>query len=641
MEKLAPILLIALGISLIAVYFAIPPKAPFTTTATETITGTVFKTTSTSPSITQTIETYTSTAQTTQPPPQPPSTPPVARPPVLLPLFRVDVVAPDVVNTTRMPIQINYTVVIRNVGNGTGAVLVGGKHYVIDPGKEVKVNATETITFPGTYTLEIEVNGTIHSKTVKVFYYTPVLEAEPVKVNVTTLPTNITVAVLVRNRGNLTAVVEGVKIRPGETRTINKTITVTAAGYYFINIGGVNVPIAVSYYTPNLEWKIGGPEEVEAVPGESYSAWLWLKNTGNATTRLKVDGKEIGLEPGQAVNITKAQAVRGAGQYVVEFKVQGDLNLTVRQAIAVKIVAPKVEIVVWSPRLARSWPQPGATDRVLIHSVQKSLEIQWGYVITTNATKRTVTLVVEGPDGATYYTVRPGGASARNYTLQTQAPGKATVQIKVNGTTYAVEITTELTPPTVTINDVLKIEFTDSRKLEAVQIKCRFGTLQVDVLQVSGVLTYTQTGREISGTITVAHAGGTSTGEFRGSASGNNGQLTLNIAATQINVEFTLSPLKITRVLKDGQPQECDVPLALVPSLLYSGKPVTGGGPATQYAYRLVSAFAKTDSDKPQSAQWNGEYVEVRDRWGNLLKVYFKQREVSIEGALTARLVIS
>lgn len=639
-EKLAPILLIALGISLIAVYFAIPPKAPFTTTATAA-TNTVFKTTSTSPSITQTIETYTSTAQTTQPPPQPPSTPPVARPPVLLPLFRVDVVAPDVVNTTRMPMQINYTVVIRNVGNGTGAVLVGGKHYVIDPGKEVKVNATETITFPGTYTLEVEVNGTPYSKTVKVFYYTPVLEAEPVKVNVTTLPTNITVAVLVRNRGNLTAVVEGVEIRPGEARTINKTITVTAAGYYFINVSGVNAPIAVSYYTPNLEWKIGGPEEVEAVPGESYAAWLWLKNVGNVTAKFVVDGRQIVLPPGSAVNLTKSVTVSTAGYYTVEFAVRGQLNATMKHAVKVKIIATRVELITWSPELRRRWPQPGSTESITLSVPNKTVAMTWGYIISTNATRRSTTIVVEDPDGVQQYQLTPGSALSKNFTIVMEAPGERTVAIKVNSTTYGLVVSLKLTPPKVTVRDITKIEFSDSRPLLAIKISCRYADISFDILEVSGTLLFTQTGRSISGTIIVRSARGVDTGSYSGQAEGGRGFLNLNLLGRNVHVEFSLQPVIITRVEVDGTPYDCKVPLELIPTILYGDKPTASDEPADRYAMRLISAFARGDNGAPQWAVWNGEYVEVRDREGRVMKVYFEKGTVRIEGPLQAYIVIS
>jgi hypothetical protein len=58
---------------------------------------------------------------------------------------------------------------------------------------------------------------------------------------------------------------------------------------------------------------VGGPSEVEALPGETYAAWLWIKNTGNATASLSVDGRAFALAPGEALNITKTVTVGARG----------------------------------------------------------------------------------------------------------------------------------------------------------------------------------------------------------------------------------------------------------------------------------------------------------------------------------------
>jgi len=113
------------------------------------------------------------------------------------------------------------------------------------------------------------------------------------------------------------------------------------------------------------------------------------------------------------------------------------------------------------------------------------------------------------------------------------------------------------------------------------------------------------------------------------------------VAGRNIYVEFTTSPLTITKVLVDGTQYSCDVPTALIPSILYSEKPTTTDVPATEYVFRLLSAFARGDSDKPQSVEWNGEYVEAIDKGGNILRVYLGGGEIRIEGPLTATIVIS
>jgi hypothetical protein len=493
--------------------------------------------------------------------------------------------------------------------------------------------------------VEAVVNRTRHVKAVRVYYYAPRLHAEPVYINATKLPANLTVTVRISNLGNLTAWVGGAAVAPGETKAINTTILVEAAGSYVVEVGGVEVPVTVRYYAAAFDWRVGGSSEVEALPGETYAAWLWIKNTGNATATLSIDGRAFALAPGEALNTTKTITVGAAGTYNVEFRVAGSLNATLRHAIRVKVVAPKVEIVLWSPEVKRGWPPPNGTDSTSLSAVSKTAALTWGYVITTNATRRAVALAVEGPGGVDYYRLAPGGAASKNYTETVQVPGEKTLEVRVNSTTYSLKVSLTLTPPKVTVKDISRIEFTDSRRLLGLQLKCRSEGGEVsptfDILRVTGTLTYTPTGRAVSGQITVNTAKGTSTGDYSGKIEGGSGSLSLNVAGRNIYVEFTTSPLTITKVLVDGTPYSCDVPTALIPPILYREKPTATDEPATQYVFRLLSAFARGDSDKPQSITWNGEYVEAVDKGGNTLRVYLGGGEIRIEGPLTAAIVIS
>jgi hypothetical protein len=634
--------LIALGIALIVAYLALqqPPAPPggVATTPATTPTPTTATATSQPPTTTaEKPETKTQTATLTS----------TAQPPrvVYAPSIEVAVETPGVINTTRLPIYINYTIVVKNSGNGTGVAVVGGVPYEVAPGQVVRIAANKTVWWAGEHSVEAVVNGTRHVKAVRVYYYTPRLQAEPVYVNTTKLPANLTVAVSVSNLGNLTAWVGGVAVAPGETKAINVTISVEAAGSYVVEIGGVEVPVTVRYYAVGFDWRVGGPSEVEALPGETYAAWLWIKNTGNATATLSVDGKSFALAPGGELNTTKTITVGAAGTYNVEFRVAGSLNATLRHAIRVKVVAPKVEIVLWSPETKRGWPPPNGTDSTSLSAVSKTVALTWGYVITTNATRRAVALAVEGPGGVDYYRLAPGGAASKNYTETVQVPGEKTLEVKVNSTTYKLKISLTLTPPKVTVRDISRIEFTDSRRLLGLQLSCRSGSVAasvtLDILRVTGTLTYTPTGRAVSGQITVNSAGGTYTGDYRGKIEGGSGSLSLNVVGHNIYVEFTTSPLTVTRVLVDGTPYSCDVPTELVPPIFYREKPTATDEPATQYVFRLLSAFARGDSDKPQSITWNGEYVEAIDKGGNTLRVYLGGGEIRIEGPLTAAIVIS
>ncbi len=640
--KKSVVALLAAGLFFIALYLALqPPPSNYTTNTT-------------SPAATTTTAEKTTTPQTTPRQATPEKSPethttatPAAQPPrmVYVPDIKVEIEAPTAVNTTKLPIYLNYTIVIRNRGNGTGVVLLGDETYIIAPGQEVRKAENKTVWWAGEHSVEAVVNGTSYAKAVKVYYYAPRLQAEPVYINATKLPANLTVTVRVSNLGNLTAWVGGVAVAPGETKAINTTISVVAAGTYVVEMDGVEVPVTVRYYVAAFDWRVGGPSEVEALPGETYAAWLWIKNTGNATATLSIDGRSFALAPGEELNITKTITVGVAGVYNVEFRVAGSLNATLRHAIRVKVVAPKVEIVLWSPEVRRGWPPPNGTDSTSLSAVSKTVALRWGYIITTNATKRTVALAVAGPGGVDYYRLAPGAAASKNYTETAQAPGEKTLEVKVNSTTYRLKVYLTLTPPRITVRDISRIEFTDSRRLLGLKLSCRSGSVEVsivlDIVKVTGTLTYTPTGRAVSGQITVNSAGGTYTGDYKGTIEGGKGSLSLNVIGHRIDVEFDTSPLKITKVLVDGTPYSCNVPTELVPPILYKEKPTAVDVPATQYVSSFLSVFARGDSDRPWSVEWNGEYVEAVDRGGNTLRVYLGGREIRIEGPLTATVVTS
>ena len=492
------------------------------------------------------------------------------------------------------------------------------------------------------------VNGTRYTKTVKVLYFTPVLEAEPVALNATKLPANITVGIRVRNKGNLTALVAGVEVKPGEERVINKTIYVRAAGAYTVDVDGVEVPLVVKYYAPNLEWRLGGPGEVEAVPGEAVVAWLWLRNSGNATLRLYVDGKEVQLPPAGEVNITKQVVVEMAGTYTVEYRLSGNLNTTLLHVIKAKTVALIVRFVLISPEQRTRLASPNGEEGVALWVQSRSITATWGYIIESNATRRALRLSVRDPDGEYQAVIAPGQRISKNFTSTLEVPGRS-FEVWVNSSVYKFTISLQLTPPKVTVRDITRIEFTDSRELSGVTITCTYQlsdgtrvpvTVKFDIVRVSGTLAYTPGGRDISGSITVRYAGGTKTGSYSGSITGDRGYLKLDVLGHSIYVELTAQPPSVTKVLVDGKPVECSVPLGLVPGIFYSDKPTAEGVLATEYAARLVRAFARTSSDMPDSVKWEGDYAEVEDRSRNVLKVYFYQDRIEISGPLRATIAV-
>lgn len=642
-----PWLLLALAAALVVIFYLMntsqTPTAPTPTpTPTTTATATPSPTISTTLTATPTETPKPTATATTTTAPKPSAAP------VYIPRLEVELSAPQAVNTTKLPTAVNYTVTLRNVGNGTAVVYVFEKYLEVKPGEVVKLNATATAQAAGRFKIVVEVNGTEYTREVYVYYYTPVLEAEPAYVEVRKLPTNVTLSVVVKNVGNWTGRLGPVEIPPGGTAVINITAAVNATGTYSLQIGGVEVPITVVYKAPSFEIKTGGPDEVEALPGEKYPAWLWIKNVGNATAKLSIDGEERELGPGDVVNVTKWIQVDKAGVYKAVFKVEGDLNTTAVHQLSAKIVVLSVEMVLWKPELKRGWPPPNGEDKTSMSLESKTAEVQWGYIITSNASKRTIVVDVEDVQGRTYFIIPPKGSVGRNLTATVQAPGSMAVWVTVNGTKYTYLISTQLVPPKVTIRDVSRIEFRDSREILGLKINCSkipiVGTIQrtIDIVEVSGTLIYTADGKTIEGNVKIRSVD-IYTGSYRGAITGTSGRVDIDVdfmGHHVITAKFRTSPFEI-EILIDGAPSKCDIPTQLIPSIFLSGKPTAINELATQYAFRLVSAFKKGDSDVPQRVEWNGEYVEVVDKGGNVLKVYFRQGEVVIEGPLSARLVIS
>ncbi|MFN3804139.1 MAG: hypothetical protein ACK4SY_03690 [Pyrobaculum sp.] len=639
-------LLLAAAIALVALYMALTVVAPvLTTTPTPTATPPAATTPqhATPPATTPTATppvTTTATSPITTSPTETVTTPPptprgVAR-------FVAWIEAPEAVNVTALPALLNYTIRVKNVGNDTGVVRIGDVEYRLAPGQEAAAAGSLKISRAGVFEISVEISagGVIARKEVRVYYLTPVFRAKAISLTVDRLPANVTVAIEVENVGNYTGRIAGVEVPPGGVAWVNKTIYVEAAGSYEIRLDNLSIPLVVTYLTPNLMWRVGGVTEIEALPGEKVWAWLWLKNVGNATARLQIDGRDLDLEPGREANVTKSLTVERAGSYVVEYQIRGSLNATIRHTTKVHVVTYTVEFVIWSPRLSRDWPRPGGTSRMTVEAEQKSVEVSWGYILSTNATRRAITLVVNIYGNVERYLIPPGAAVGKNFTTSIQAPGSTAVTIEVNNTRYTLEIKAWLKPPRITIADISRIDFDDRRPLRALRIKCGDIVFQFDLLQITGTLRYTAEGREVEGTAVLKRVD-TYTASFTGFVGSAGGHFTLTIAGHQIRIETDASG-NPTRLLIDGNPYNCDVDRSLIPRLLYGEKPLANNEEVTSYVYRLLASYlAKSDSDKPQSVVWNGEYVEIRDRGGNILKAYIRGGRIEIEGALNAVIYFS
>ncbi|MGC9052073.1 MAG: hypothetical protein ACP5J3_14230, partial [Pyrobaculum sp.] len=365
------------------------PTTPWTTPApTSTAHGPTTATQTTQqPAQTLTATQTSQTSQSTTPATPQPSTTTSSAP---TPVLEVQIAAPAEVNLTKLPALINYTVVVKNVGAAAARVEVDGESRELGPGQVWRVEKAINATSAGEYRAAVVVNGKKYEKVMAVRYYEARLVAEPVAINVTKLPQNITVTARVKNVGNLTARLDGVEIPPGAAALVNKTLYVDAAGSYVIRLGLLEIPVKVGYLHAACGAEVEAPAEVEVVPGEAVAYRVVVKNTGNTTAICVVDNKPYRLEPGEAASLTKSLTVETAGSYRAEVEINGT---TYRREITAKVIKIFVWFKLKSPR-ETSYGTTPFTEIIYSDSPQAGVEYVWR--ISTNATRRTVTVVVDG-----------------------------------------------------------------------------------------------------------------------------------------------------------------------------------------------------------------------------------------------------
>jgi len=291
-----PWLLLALAAALVVIFYLMSPsQTPTAPTPTPVATATPSPTTSTTPTITPT-ETPKSTT-TLQTPTKPTSETPRATTtttPQPTPRYipKVEVLAPAAVNATKLPVAVNYTVVLRNVGNATAVVNVSGALVEVRPGEEVRLSYTAVANAAGKLKLAVEINGTEYAKEVSVYYSTPYLKFTLLNstVVVDRLPANITVYVAVTNAGNATGYFNDVSIEPNATIIVPVVLTVTRAGSYEVMPG---VGVSVVYYEVHL---LNSTIAVARLPANA-SVVFAIVATGNGTLTITVNGTEIRLAP--------------------------------------------------------------------------------------------------------------------------------------------------------------------------------------------------------------------------------------------------------------------------------------------------------------------------------------------------------
>jgi len=204
--------------------------------------------------------------------------------------------APAAVNTTKLPAAVNYTVVLRNVGNATAVVNVSGALVRVRPGEEARLSYTAVANAAGKLKLAVEINGTEYAKEVSIYYSTPYLKFTLLNstVVVDRLPANITVYVAVTNAGNATGYFNDVSIEPNATIVMPVILTVTKAGSYEVMPGvGVSVVYLAKTYEVNL---LNSTIAVARFPA-NVSVVFAIVATGNGTLTIIVNGTEIRLAP--------------------------------------------------------------------------------------------------------------------------------------------------------------------------------------------------------------------------------------------------------------------------------------------------------------------------------------------------------
>ncbi|MGC8974447.1 MAG: hypothetical protein ACP5KY_09670 [Thermoproteus sp.] len=336
------------------------------------------------------------------------------------------------VNTTKLPANATLTFKAENRGEAPGVVYVNGTAVRLGPGEAALLNFTVAVSRAGANYVLLYVNGTPAVYRFTALYYTPVFAAEPVTVRTYRLPALVAVNVTVRNVGNYTGYFNGVAVPPGGNTTAQVEINATAAGTYWVEAGGVPVEVHVVYLATGYSVAIWSPT-VEAVPGEPVPVGFFIRNTGNATEALTVNGTLYVLRPGESVwaNYTVPAYSRRPVALIVN-------GTTWRWALNVSIIAVKALL-----KIGGDVFNPAISPQIIISSSQSAVPYTW--ILSTNATKRAVALVIDG----TVYTVQPGGRLLINGTLQARLNDWNTVSIAVNGTAYSIQVYVELKPPTL------------------------------------------------------------------------------------------------------------------------------------------------------------------------------------------------
>jgi predicted heme/steroid binding protein len=524
----------------------------------------------------------------------------------------------------------NVTLELLAVNNGTSGAHInitaagaapGSWALYLPPNSSRVVEMAVRVEAAGPQRLVLVVNGTPAVYNYTVYYFAPRLVAEPAVVNVSSLPAHVRVPVSVKNEGNYTGYVNGTPVPPGGEASVVVALDVSAAGAYSVQLGQLSLTVVVNYLAVGYSVQLIS-QYVEAPPGGLVSFSVELANKGNATEVLVVNGTAYELRPSQRLLLnftTPAAPHKGVALLINGTKYAWNLNVSV---IALNLLL-KIGGYTFSPSMGGE----------VISVTQAAVPYQW--IITDNATYRTVYLGV----GGQYYALPPGGEVLINGTLNAAINQWNTVSVTINGTTYSMQIYVELTPPTIYIQSISGISFSDSRSFTQ-SVSCPTKTIgavttSVTYYGMEGVVSYSGNTITFSGSfeVYVAALGKTYDVSFSGSSTNGVGQVTATIGSYTAVVDFNNGAITYAEVGGTQIPPSC-ASIIPIPPFMYE-EPPTGALDAVSLGSQLANLFAITPSDYVVNAYYNGQSVVLVDGAGHTMYFNFAGG-LSISGPLSA-----
>jgi len=244
-------------------------------------------------------------------------------------------------------------------------------------------------------------------------------------------------------------------------------------------------------------------------------------------------------------------------------------------------------------------------------------------------------------------TVKPGQPAELEERTATAPPPPSTIDLTVdiNGTTYKLAIQLVKKLPILTVKDITKIEFRDTRPVES-KISCsRPVSIEVFVKVLEVWATVDFANGAFSGGAKAYMLGRTDTVDIEGTFGSGRGTAKISglkkfdpLLPDYVTAEFTItsSGIHIEKVKKpDGGEVSCSFPEQLLPQVLR--KP-TISNRIDLAAKAIVDLFAKGPGDYATPKTVEDNKVVLEDNARNTVIVVVGQNLIEISGALEAEI---